>query len=346
MRAVRGAAVFALTTGVVWLVSCGSSPTELEVEILATDCGTVTNTTVRAGAPGAVSLTTPAAAKRAGCSSGRIGSIVVEPSGANDAEIEIDVVTGFGKDADLCPPALDGCVHARRIARFVPETLTRITIVMDPLCIGKVCPVRETCRGGACVAADGGDSLPPPTDGGGKPDAPVDSGGPCDQCRAAGGQCRLSDGGDLCLFSCTATAKCGDVTCPPGMACEVSCSGTDACANVTCDSPTCKIACTNSGDGACGTVTCAGASCDVKCDRCTGGVTCSAAKCTVGCDRCGLIDLNPTGAGSTATCEDQNCSVKCLGETCQSASSCVDGSKFTCESASTPKCVRTSCDTG
>lgn len=327
----------ALSVGM--LLHCGKDPTELEVEVLATDCATVTSTSVRTGSPGNVTLTEPAKATKSGCSGGRIGSVVLFPSGADDARVEIDVVTGFGKAADQCGPSLDGCIHARRITRFVPGTSTRVSMLMDPRCIGKPCPAGQTCSAGTCVSAEAGDGLaPPPADA--APESSTGEGGPtdpCEQCKAAGGTCN----GGTCVINCTSAARCNTVTCPPGIPCEVNCSTPNACGDVTCAGPGCKIFCAGSTSGpGCGAVTCGGAGdCSITCQWCTGKVTCNAAKCDVRCAYiCNDVEMNPTGTGSTAECLGVvDCNFRCGGEQC---STCQDG-RYTCEPSRSDKCMRT-----
>jgi len=321
--------------GILALLHCGKDPTELEVEIFATDCATVTSTSVRVGQPGSVSASTPAAAKKTGCTEGRIGSIVLYPSGAEDAQVEVDVVTGFGKDAEQCSAALDGCIQARRIAHFTPETSTHIGVVMDPRCLGKVCPASQTCEAGNCIGAEGVGTGPDA----GQPDASVDAppADPCAACTAAGGTCS----GGSCTFNCSSASKCASVVCPPGLPCDVTCNGAGSCGDVSCSGPGCHINCmgTMAGPG-CGNVTCTGSGeCNITCGWCSGNVKCTAEKCTLLCYYvCNNVDLSPTGTGSTARCGGfVDCDFKCDGEQCDV---CKDG-QYSCEPKQSQKCTKT-----
>lgn len=138
---------------------------------------------------------------------GRIGSLVVVPSEADDAEIGVRVLTAVDRspsDCDAAAPAdARGCIVARRALRFLPHDTIDLPIEMTQACDGVVCAANETCSNGACAPAtmdlppscastgtcdDGGTdagasgpAAPPPAgpgDGGKGGDAGPEGGGP------------------------------------------------------------------------------------------------------------------------------------------------------------------------
>jgi uncharacterized membrane protein YgcG len=90
-------------------------------------------------------------------STGRIGSLVVVPSGAVDATVAIRVVTAVGRSPDQCAPATAstaaGCIVARRALHFLPHEVVQLPIAMTQACEGVVCAENETCASGKCAPA-------------------------------------------------------------------------------------------------------------------------------------------------------------------------------------------------
>ena len=85
----------------------------------------------------------------------RIGSVVVVPSGANDAEVLIKVVSGVGVDPESCdaPDNAKRCIVAKRLLRFLPHESLTVDVSMRLDCRGVPCGDTETCVHGACVPA-------------------------------------------------------------------------------------------------------------------------------------------------------------------------------------------------
>lgn len=154
--------------------------------------------------------------------SGKVGSIVVVPSGTSDDPVAIAVIAGTRNADPLLTTAADDCtaanyahcIVARRSLRFIPHTPLVLPIELVSSCIGVPCSADasgpRTCVNGACVSATidpsrcidpGGCSLAqdggaPPADGG--PD-----GGPAGHVRelalGAGHSCALlNDGTVVC----------------------------------------------------------------------------------------------------------------------------------------------------
>lgn len=159
-RARGAAAAFAILA-----TAAGAScrePTQITVE-LTTDvrCADVRGTTMTVGR--LVELDgRPLTAETRACEGGRIGEIVVVPSGADDDTVAIRVVMGFGRDVGECarPPFGPGCIVARRALRYIPHTHLRLPIRLNAVCSGVECGATETCVGGDCRPA----TLPSPDD--------------------------------------------------------------------------------------------------------------------------------------------------------------------------------------
>ena len=120
------------------------------------------------------------ATKDGAAGDGRIGELVLVPSGARDAPVELSVVTSVdGRSPDECETSADktGCVFARRRFKFAPHESRSFVVFMSSVCLGKDCGA-QTCEDGVCVAPSenksdtnqGGDPLPP----GPPPDAALD----------------------------------------------------------------------------------------------------------------------------------------------------------------------------
>jgi hypothetical protein len=166
--------------------------TEITIEI-STDvkCSDVRGTAITVGDLSTLdakpaTTVTPACDPR----TGRIGSMVIVPSGANDDVVAMKVVLGIGRNVAECvPPAYGpGCIVARRALRFIPSSSLYVPIFMAAVCSGIPCEATTTCRGGSCASAiiedpsvcsepggctesSLGPSLPPRDDAGGAPDA-------------------------------------------------------------------------------------------------------------------------------------------------------------------------------
>jgi hypothetical protein len=159
-------------------------PTQITLEI-STDaqCADVRGTTIGVGK--LVSLENkPAVAETAACSkSGRIGSLVVVPSGDKDEEVTIRVVTGVGKSPEACVTDgfVGGCIVARRTIRYLPHTPLDLPIEMNIDCLDIPCEATQTCFNGECVSpkidpvkCEQGSCRPVGGDGG-APDASADA---------------------------------------------------------------------------------------------------------------------------------------------------------------------------
>jgi hypothetical protein len=147
------AAVFALTGAT--LSSC-VDPTQITVDITTDiDCKAVSGTQITVGRLGDLDGKRYPTAVTQSCKNGRIGSIVVVPSGGIEETVAIAVVAGVdGTDVETCrPPYAKGCIAARRSLRFSPHASLRVLVPLSRACDGVACPTTQTCRAGACVGA-------------------------------------------------------------------------------------------------------------------------------------------------------------------------------------------------
>jgi hypothetical protein len=143
------------------LVSCRTA-TEIRIEVTTDasfDCAKVT-TLIAVGTVDGVETKHPTATPLS-CVDGRIGALVVVPSGDDNAEVAFRVVTARGKDPDTCGPGYGGCIVARRALRFLPHTSLFVSVPLRQSCLDKAClgdGKFSTCVDGQCVAATIADS--------------------------------------------------------------------------------------------------------------------------------------------------------------------------------------------
>ncbi|MBK7586226.1 MAG: LamG domain-containing protein [Myxococcales bacterium] len=201
------------------LPSC-REPTQITVE-LRTDvpCASVTETTVGVGTLTSVK-DKPTVSSQKGCKTpdGRIGSLVVIPSGENQDEVTIQAILGVdGQLASGCQPDQPSanCVVARRALRFVPHTPLELPIELSASCLGKVCPDDQTCLDGKCVSA----KLPDP-----------------ESCTTPGGCAPAPDAGSDALSVDTGTDSALDAGFDGGVDAAAD-TGNDAPADVNADGP-------------------------------------------------------------------------------------------------------------
>jgi alpha-tubulin suppressor-like RCC1 family protein len=143
---------------------------------------------------------------------GRVGSLVVTPSGDSDESVEVKVIMGVGRAPESCTIANStNCIITRRQLSFVPNRTLHLPIGLFALCEGVPCGANTTCNAlGACVTNA------------------VDAQG----CASGGGIACLVDGDEVLLEptlqlmtqpDAGETASCGDNTCQPGET-PVSCA--------------------------------------------------------------------------------------------------------------------------
>jgi len=134
-------------------------PTQITLRI-STDipCGEVGKTAVAVGRLGALEKK-DAASTTSNCRDGYIGTLVIVPSGADDSEVGVRIVTGLGPTPEACVASgyQGGCVVARRALRFIPHVPVELPVEMSASCRDVACGPEETCLHGACISALIGD---------------------------------------------------------------------------------------------------------------------------------------------------------------------------------------------
>lgn len=290
--------------------------TQIVVEVQSDLCARIHSTDVTvAGDEIALATKTISDASRSGCAAApQVGKVVLVPDGADDMEVVLRVVTGLDKPASTCREGDEGCIFARRRARFAPNEIVQVSVVMSLACQRVVCAAGESCdpttgmcgpiTSGAGGSADGGNTP--------APEAGAEDGG--------GGQ---GDGGACtsagCTFECTAPGECTKPACTPGLPCVIHCRGDGACVDIDCGQAsscevTCEVehACKGKGGVQCGTAS----KCTVECRSqraCDTKIGCSCGDCSVRCtaDKCDSRDVfccdeacsYPSGFKCQGTCD-------------------------------------------
>ena len=136
------------------IASCRGA-TQIELEV-TTDfaCRDLAEVTIAVGPPGAAGVeSAPPTVATTQCdpTTGRVGSLVVVPSGARNDPLGVRVVGRVGPDP--CDPPAYGpkCIVARRALRFVPHESLVLPVLLRASCEGVPCGVDETCANGECV---------------------------------------------------------------------------------------------------------------------------------------------------------------------------------------------------
>lgn len=141
---------------------------EVTTDVACTADGPVT-TSITAGRPEEVDTRAPAAVTtRCDPSTGRVGSIVFVPSGADDEPITIKVVTAIhGKSPAACGADGTGCIVVKRDLRYHAGEIEYVAIAMPAAALASAPP----------AAAPTSSSTPPPPPPP-PPSSPDDGAGP------------------------------------------------------------------------------------------------------------------------------------------------------------------------
>lgn len=144
--------------GLLALASVGCrDPTQITLAITTDiDCDDFGGVTVSPGSAGAAEQSLPSAVTTRCDENGRVGTLVVVPSDAKNANVAIKVVGGLGRDPTSCvPPEFGpGCVVARRQLRYIEHEPLRLDIPLRAVCSGIPCDATQTCNAqGVCVGA-------------------------------------------------------------------------------------------------------------------------------------------------------------------------------------------------
>jgi len=150
----RAFSVVAAAGAVVLAASC-REPTQITVTI-TTDakCSDIDGVGVSVGALGEGLENKPASALSLRCddATGRIGTLVLVPSGSDGDEVAFRVTAGYGQKVEDCkPPFGKGCIVARRAIRYIPHTPLFVPVKLSVACNGVPCEPTSTCEDGVCV---------------------------------------------------------------------------------------------------------------------------------------------------------------------------------------------------
>ena len=222
----RGRRAIGLTVTLALGVAAGSCRTPTDITLRVTTdiaCTDVGSTTLTVGRPGELEAA-PITTSTSTCDNGTIGTLVVLPSGSDDDEVGMKIVSGYKRRAEQCaPPDYKGCVVARRALHYVSHRELTVVVAMARDCVDVPCSSNETCVGARCVpdeindptacespdgcgqdVLDGGDDgagTGPGPDGGG--DGPSSGDAPADTTLADAGPDSPIDAG-----ACTGTVGC------------------------------------------------------------------------------------------------------------------------------------------
>ncbi len=301
--------------GLLAMTNC-AQPTQIIVEVFTDACPSsgkpqvIQATGIAVGTADNIEQRRPSST-REGCETATgVGTLVIYPSGAKDAEVAIKVLGGVESAPDRCdPPGYAGCIVHRRMLRFIPNVTQRATVRLTLACLNRQCPIGTTCDDGACVGErdlleDGGTSADASRLESGVVLPPTDAAGP-DPCAKCAGKCT----GGVCNVDCSKVVCNGEV-CAPTLPCNITCPTGGSCTNVACTTTqTCQIDCAK--DGSCQTLACVADECRVNCHgdaSCNIGADISLSgksKASLDCQgkkACRTAKTTCTGAECTLTC--------------------------------------------
>ncbi len=217
--------ILAIAGAVTLLIECRAA-TQIVLHVTTNvSCQSIVATQIAVGSLDELE-TKPGAATKSSCEpSGRVGDLVVVPSGDNGAGVAFKIVTAFGgRSVEDCGKGGDysRCIVARRALRYIPHAGLEVDVAMTADCEAIACDAKTTCVHGRCVdatihdpalcerAGACDDSVLAPGDGG-APDGGNDAPGDGTSVDA------LVDGSVVCGAGCPALLSSGD-----GFACRVS----------------------------------------------------------------------------------------------------------------------------
>ena len=316
----RRVAIGALAVlGLLAMTNC-AEPTQIVVEVFTDACPSsgkpevIHSTGIAVGTADNIEQRRPSSTHE-GCESATgVGTLVIYPSGAKDAEVAIKVLGGVESTPDRCdPPGYAGCIVHRRMLRFIPNVTQRATVRLTLACLNRQCPTGTTCDNGACVGdrdllEDGGTNADaarlesgvvlPPFDA-----AAPDTGDPA--CAKCAGECV----GGVCNVDCSKVACNGEV-CAPTLPCTITCPKAGNCANVSCTTTQkCRIDCAK--NGTCQKLACVADECVVNChgdDACNVGADISLTGTTKASLDC---QMKRACRGAKTFCTGKACTLTC-----------------------------------
>jgi hypothetical protein len=194
------------------------SPTEITLDVRTdvpcTNAASWRGVAISVGEPGVdVESRAPVLTTTACSASGQVGTLVVVPTGADNAEVGIRVVAGITENPEDCAAGgYVGCIVSRRTLSYLPHQAQQVVIDLTSDCIGNACDINHTCVNGSCtdiVTA----TAPIAPDGG------VYDPGPTVRCGDDGTRCPANDASSVCCVTFDLTAGTGKGACVAPSAC-------------------------------------------------------------------------------------------------------------------------------
>jgi hypothetical protein len=140
-----------------------------------------------------------------------VGSVMLVPTSARDAEVAIRVVAGLTVATEQCTaPEYQGCIVARRTLSYLPHQMQSLDIDLTVECVSVGCDALHTCYGGECVGTS--TSAAPESDAGVDPFLSSVRCG--DNLR-----CPLGDPNQVCCAAFDLDAGTGQGSCIPTLHC-------------------------------------------------------------------------------------------------------------------------------
>ena len=191
------------------LGSC-REPTEIRLHVSTnvpcTDPDKWKGVAVYVGSPGVGVETKAPALTTTSCDvNGQVGTLVVVPSAAKDAEVGVKVVAGLAVPPEECAAHnYQGCIVARRSVRFTEHDSVDLDIPLTSECVNVSCDDKHTCVDGSCTDAQTATAMLDPTE-------------PSVRCGDNGIRCATS--GDVCCLTVDRVAETTSGECRPAELC-------------------------------------------------------------------------------------------------------------------------------
>ena len=172
---------------------------------------------ISVGQPGVdVESRAPVLTTTACSAGGEIGSLVIVPTGSNNAEVGIRVVAGITQNPEDCAAnGYDGCIVSRRTLTYLPHQAQHVIVDLTSDCIGNACDINHTCVDGSCT--DTVTATAPVA-----PDGGVYNAGPTVRCGDDGTRCPANDPTLACCVTFDLDAGTGKGTCIAPAACPAT----------------------------------------------------------------------------------------------------------------------------
>jgi hypothetical protein len=134
------------------------APTQIYVDVYSeVACDKAPDVIVTVGQLGELESRPPSSSvRRCDPATGRVGTVVLHPSGDTDDAVAFKVVTNAagGTSEGCAASGYKGCIVARRGLRFMPNTSLRVRVDLRVQCIDQPCAdPTDTCVRGRCIPA-------------------------------------------------------------------------------------------------------------------------------------------------------------------------------------------------